>query len=316
MENQINPLIIGVDVSKDKIDVRILPLKKSYQVENTIAEIRKFLRELKEENAIELVVFESTGGYEQGLRQALKEEEIAAHAVHPNRAYHFAKSRGFFAKTDKIDAQILAAYGSQEGVKANGVFDEQATELRQLSSRKRQLKAQSAAEKNRLSQPYLSKAVRSSIQRTIKWLEKERERVEKEIAEQINQNEGMQKRIVQLRSFKGVGKEIAQTLAIDLPELGQVKRTEIACLVGVAPRNRDSGKKTGKRYIQGGRSHIRQLCYMAALVAMRHNPPMKVLYDRLISKGKPAKVALIAVARKILVILNAMLRQEAVWQGT
>ncbi len=314
MSNQINHNIVGIDVAKDKLDIYILGKykHKPMQVINKPKHIKRLVRELLKLGDIKMVALESTGGYELALVKELAHHNISYHVAHPNRVHYFARSKGFFAKTDKIDAHILAQYAEQSEITPD-TYDESKALLQELSSRKRQIKEIISGEKNRLSHPFLSPKLKRSIRRTLKSLELELGLIDKEINDEIKASAEKQQKMTLLKTFKGVGNEIAKTLVIELPELGHLNRASIASLVGLAPKNRDSGKKIGKRFIHGGRSHIRQHMYMAALVAMRHNPVMKKTYEELIAKGKACKVALIAVARKILITLNSMLQHNRAW---
>ncbi len=299
---------IGADISKDKIDVYFSIQATHKTIKNTEEGIRKFIKTL-DRTSQPLVVMEYTGGYEKVFCQLLARADIGFHASCPSRVYHFAKQKGYFAKTDSLDAEIIAQFGVQEKLEANTPASRVEIELNELSSRRGQLVDTLVAEKNRL-KSHLSKVIRSSIKRTIKQLEREILLIEEKTKARIKKDEKKHEVFKRLQTFKGVGEKVAMGLVPGLNELGRLSRTEIAALVGVAPKNHDSGRKTGKRRIMGGRFTIRKLLYMSALVAIRHNPTMKTCYEKLKQKGKASKVALVAVMRRIIITLNAMLRDE------
>jgi len=247
----------------------------------------------------------------------LIEENISVFEVHPNKVHHYAIATGCIAKTDKISAHVLAKYlQSNEGqvTHLNKNYKENKN-LRDFQSRLSQLKAMLHAEQCR-SQYELSKALKKSHGQTIKFLAKQIEQLEKVVAELIQNNKTYSEKAKLLQSYKGVGKVCAQALILGMPELGSIKRAEVSSLLGVAPLNNDSGKKEGRRKIRGGRFDIRKLLYMAALVASKHNPDIKEYYDGLLARGKLKKVALVAVMRKIICTLNAMVRDNKPWQCT
>lgn len=310
-------MIVGIDVSKDKLDIRVLPINKHYIAKNTQAGISNFMKNiLFKLGQPELIVFESTGGYEKMLQAYLLKQAVPYHKAHPNRVYHFGKSKGYFAKTDHIDAHMLARYGQQEEIVPDQGSSEDQIKIQELSSRKTQIKNMIERERPKLKQIYLDKSIKRSIKRTIKMLEKELELIEKELEKLIGNDEALCERRELLQTVKGVGKKISTILVTDLPELGQLNREEISNLVGVAPQTKDSGKKQGYRSTGKGRFYVRKGLYMAALVASRHNPRMKAIYQKLLSKGKKKKVALVAVMRKILIMMNAMVKNQTPWQST
>jgi len=311
---QINTVIIGVDVAKDKLDICILPTGETAQVCNKAPSIQAWLKHLTQQHDITLVVFESTGGYEKRLMRCLTKQAVAYHRAHPNRVYHFAKAKGYFAKTDKLDARTLALYGQQGEITACPISEADMA-LRELASRKAQLKCDLERERHRLGHDYFNKQIKRSIKRQIKQLTKEIACLDKEIDEQIKADEDKQAKREILQTMKGVGKEVSQRLITQLPELGQLNREKISRLVGVAPCNQDSGKREGYRAIGGGRGDVRRALYMAALVAVRWNDTYKVMYERLIARGKKKKVAIVAVMRKMLITLNTMVRDNVAWQA-
>lgn len=309
--SQINGSIIGIDVSKNKLDVHILPQKKALTLSNNTQEISAFIKEIKQTYQTKIIVMESTGGYEKLPKKLFDKASLPVHVAHPMRVHYFAKQKGFFAKTDKIDALSIALYGLQENVLPTKESDNEL--LKYLSSRHGQLIDQLTREKNRL-KDFLPNKIQKSIKRVIKSLEKELDVIEKAIAEEIESSQEMALKSKRLQTFKGIGKRTAHVLIAELPELGCITRKEASCLCGLAPRNNDSGTKVGRRSISGGRFHVRKALYMASLSAIRHNPAMQEYYQTLKAKGKHSKVALVAVMRKMIIALNAMLRDQKDWQ--
>lgn len=304
--------IIGVDVSKYKLDIFVLATEESFELENTEKSIRLWIKRLKKEKFEGLVVMENTGGYERTLRRLFKEAGISIHVAHATRIYFFGKQKGYFAKTDEIDARLIALYADQEDLEETPAFDKDRETLKELTYRQNQIIEQITAEKCRIGRE-MSSVLKRSINRMIKHLEKEKDLIQAEIEKLIKKNEVHSEQAERLQTFKGVGKRIAYGLIGLVPELGHVNRASIACLIGVAPKNRDSGTKTGYRMIMGGRFYARKLLYMGALVAIRYNTGLKMMYERLLSKGKKKKVAIVAVMRKIIITLNAMLRDHKNW---
>lgn len=308
---------LGIDVSKDKLDLWLLPLNKHLVIKNNLREIGHCLKDLCNQYELVEAALEPTGGYEKHLVCKLLEKKVTTYHVHPNQLIHFQKSQqGGHAKTDKIAASVLANYVDQYGAQLTPVSSSYRTdkEYKELSSRIKQLKTAIRAEKNRLDKPLFDKKIADSIKRQIRCLEKELATMETYFSKKI-QDEAKSKHLYELiQTFKGAGKVTAQRLILELPELGQLKKTQIARLVGVAPVNRDSGKVTGHRYIQGGRANVRSVLYMVAVVAIRYNLAMQDFYQRLIKAGKPFKVAIVAVMRKVIIILNAMVRDNLPWQ--
>lgn len=305
-------MIIGIDVSKNTLDAYEAATQTHLQLPNTAHAIKHFFKQKK---AISLVVFEATGGYEKPLQLQLMDLGIPFHRAHAHRAHCFIQSRGVLAKTDRIDATLLAAYGAQAHIKADAPWSKDQLRIQELASRKQQVKEHIQAEKNRLSTPYVDPTIARSIKREIKRMTVEVTLLEEKLNQLIDQEHTMKTRWQLLQTVKGVGKEVATTLIAHLPELGQLPREAISNLVGVAPRNRDSGQHQGYRPISHGRRAVRKALYMAALVASRHNPRMKAIYQRLVAKGKKKKVALVAVMRKMIIMLNAMVKHNTPWQA-
>jgi transposase len=232
--------------------------------------------------------------------------------VNPRQARDFAKATGRLAKTDKIDAQILARFAAAIEPSPSVLPDQEAQALQAILTRRRQLLLMLVSEKNRLLMA--PEAVAKRIRAHIRWLEKELERIDRELEEAVQQSEVWRRNEELLRSVPGVGPVLARTLLAELPELGTITHKRLSSLVGVAPFNRDSGKIRGKREVWGGRAPVRATLYMGALVATRHNPTLKEFYERLLAAGKPKKVALVACMRKLLSILNAVMRDRANWR--
>lgn len=267
---------------------------------------------------VDLVVLEATGGYERGLVCALQGAGITVARVNPRQARDFAKSMGVLAKTDQVDARTLRDFAdvlARHKYRAKYItpmFDAQRQALAELMTRRRQLVDMRVAEGNRLEHATCKHTVRS-IKSVLKTLDKQLEAIDAEVDDHMDRHFQDQRTI--LDSVKGVGPVTILTLTAALPELGSLGRRQIAKLVGVAPLADDSGPRKGKRRIWGGRAGVRAVIYMAALVAIKHNPAIKVFHSRLIAAGKPKKVAIVACMRKLLTILNAMLRDQALWNA-
>lgn len=302
---------IGVDVSQGRLDVALRPEGRVWRAANTPRGAAELAVELA---ALEpaLVVLEPTGGLETELVEALAGVGLAAALVNPRRVRDFARATGRSAKTDALDAALLAEYGERLRPAARERPSAAAQALRALAVRRRQLLKQLTAERNRLRRSHA--AVRGEVVEHIAWLERAVERLEAEAQAALRAEPVWRERAALLRSVPGVGPTLTLTLLAELPELGRLDRRRIAALVGVAPYNRDSGARRGQRRIWGGRAAVRAALYMAALSAVRWNPAVRACYERLRAAGKPAKVALVACMRKLLTILNAVLRDGLPWQ--
>jgi len=235
------------------------------------------------------------------------------HRSNPSCIRHFAKANRQYAKTDRIDAEIIAVFGEKLTPEPQAPASEAAVQLQDLVQRRRQISKMLGDERKRLSRA--RPRSRQSIEAHLEWLEQQRQELEAEIEEQVAQNPTQQGQVQRLQTCRGVGQVTAVQLVVELPELGQLARGQIAALAGVAPLNRDSGQQRGRRSIWGGRAAVRSALYMAALSASRFNPAIRAFYQRLLARGKEKKVALIACARKLLTILNAMLRDGTDWQS-
>ena len=301
----------GIDVSKDRLDVCLLPQGGILRGRQRPGGHRLPPRALAEAGP-ELVVLEATGGYERPAAAAIAASGIAVAVVNPRQARDFAKATGRLAKTDRLDAGVLARFAAAVRPRASAIPDEEARALQAILTRRRQLSEMVVAEKNR--SRLAPEAVAKRIRAHVRWLEKELDRADRGLGEAIEGSEAWRENEALLRSVPGVGPVLARTLLAELPELGALGHKRLSALVGVAPLNRDSGTLRGRREVRGGRAHVRAVLYMGALVAVRHNPVLESFYGRLLSAGKPKKVALVACTHKLLVILNAMLSDRAPWR--
>ncbi len=302
---------VGIDVSKDYLDTGMRPGGKPERTRNREAEIDQLVQRLQALKPA-LIVLEATGGLEMPVAAALATAGLPVAVVNPRQVRKFAEATGQLAKTDKIDAQVLAHFAEAIRPAPRALPDEQAQQLGALLARRRQLVEMLAAEKNRLHSA--GSRVRPRLKAHIEWLEQELADLDGELDQAVKDSPVWREKEDLLRSFKGVGPVLARTLLFELPELGCLGHKQIAKLVGVAPLNRDSGRQQGKRTIWGGRAIVRTTLYMAVLSAVRFNPVIKTFYERLIQAGKPKKAAMIACMHKLLTILNAMLRDHKPWQ--
>ena len=305
-----SPIFIGIDVSKARLDVAIRPSGQTESVSNDTAGIEALVKRLSERRPA-LIVLEATGGVERSVTRALASAELPVVVVNPRQIRDFAKATGQLAKTDGIDALVLARFAEAVRPAIRPLPDEVSFELRALIARRRQITQMIVAERNRLSGA--SKAVRKRIEAHIRWLESELDRADKDLDQSIRQSPIWQENQDLLKSVPGIGPVISRTLLAELPELGHLNRKQIAALVGIAPLNRDSGTLRGRRTIWGGRASVRAVLYMAALVASRRNAVLCAFYERLRTAGKPPKVALVACMRKLLTILNSMIKHKTRW---
>ena len=302
---------VGIDVNKAHLDIAIRPAGTRWQVDNHEPDIAALVQKLVEVKP-SLIVLEATGGYETAVTAALASAGLALAVVNPRQVRDFAKSLGRLAKTDKIDALVLARFAEAVRPEPRALPDEQTLQLQAWLVRRRQLVEMLVAEKNRFATAH--KKLRPSVQEHIDWLENEVADIDQELETGLHNSPVWREKEDLLRSVPGVGRVLSVTLIAELPELGTLNRKQIAALVGVAPFNCDSGQLHGKRAIWGGRAAVRSVLYMATLSAVRFNPVIRVFYQRLVEGGKPAKVALTACMRKLLTILNAMIRSGCPWQ--
>jgi transposase len=311
MSEQGAKIYVGIDVSKGNLDVALWPNKERWQDDNTVEGIEQLAKKLVEVKPI-LIVIEATGGYEAAAAGALAAAGLAVAVINPRQARDFAKSLGRLAKTDKIDALVLARFGAAVQPEARPLATAQTLELQALLSRRRQLIEMLVAEKNR--QFLTHQRVQERLKEHIVWLEEELKQVDKEMEEFLHNSPIWREKEKLLRSVPGIGPVTCTTLLTELSELGQINRKKSAALVGVAPFNCDSGNWHGKRAIWGGRASVRQTLYMATLSATRCNPIIASFYLHLIKQGKAPKVAIVACMRKLLTILNAMIYSMTPWQ--
>jgi len=300
-----------VDVAKNILDLAVNNSKETRQFRNDHKGITSavcYIAGLKPAK----IILEATGKYEIPLAAELQANRLPVVIVNPRQVRDFARATGVLAKTDRIDARILALFGLQVRPEVRLLPDQKTRELSSFLTRRRQLIEMLTAENNRLLQADIS--IRPGIKIHIKWLEEAISTINDYLDRHIRSSPSWLEKDNLLKSVPGVGKVVSTTLLIELPELGMLNRRKIAALVGVAPLNRDSGTLRGKRTVWGGRAKLRSVLYMAALVGVRRNPVMAAFYERLLKAGKAKKVALVACMRKLLIILNAMIRSKTVWR--
>lgn len=303
---------VGIDVSKNRLQVAAYPDGKADSLENSPDGHDALCQRLKTEQPRWIVV-EATGGYEKPLIAALLAAELPVVSVNPRQARDFARAAGRLAKTDTLDAETLAHFGHAMQPEIRPLPDENTRLLQEKLARRQQLLRMHTAESNRLGQASAGE-VQASIREVLATLEDQIRQLDDDLDQTIQQCPAWCERMRIMTSATGVGPQTARTLLAELPELGHCSRQKIAALVGVAPINRDSGTLRGRRTTWGGRATVRAALYMATLTAVRHNPRLKAHYQHLLQKGKTKKVALVACMRKLLTILNAMLREQKTWQ--
>jgi len=301
---------IGIDVAKARLDIAVRPTDQRWQVDYIEERIQELVKQITKLHPT-LVLLEASGGLELPVVTALAVASLPVVVVNPRQVRDFARATGKLAKTDSLDAMALAQFAEVIRPLPRSLPDKETQALNTLVTRRNQVMGMLVAEKNRLhtSRP----PVRQRIQLHIDWLEKELDEIDQDLKETLANIPIWCEKENLLRTVPGVGPQVAVSILAYLPELGTLDRKRIAALVGVAPFNRDSGTLRGKRTVWGGRSHIRAALYMAALVASRHNPVISTFYQRLLAAGKAKKVALTACMRKLLVILNAMLKHRCSW---
>jgi transposase len=303
---------VGIDVSKDHLDIHVRPAETSRRLANDDDGRRAALR-LIAPLAPTLVVVEATGGYERRLVADLAAERVPVAVVNPARVREFARAAGRLAKTDAVDAAVLAAFADRMRPAARPPSDDTTVRLQALIARRRQLIELRTMETNRL-ETATDRAVLRSLRAVLRTLDREIDRADRELAGAVADDPTWKAKDELLRSVPGIGPTLSQSMLAHLPELGTLSREQVAALVGVAPMNCDSGRATGRRRVQGGRAAVRAVLYMAALSARKYNPSLKAFADRLEEAGKTGKVVVIAVARKLVVIANAVLRDQRPWQ--
>jgi transposase len=304
-------VVVGIDVSKLQLDCCALPSGQLWSCPNEHSGIEELVSRLEQLDC-GLVVMEATGGYETAAATRLAAAGLRVAVVNPRQVRHFAKALNKLAKTDRIDARVLAEFGVSVNAQVRPLPDERTRELADLLARRGQLVGMRTQEKNRIAQA--AAGLRTGIKTHVKWLDTEIAKLEVELTAKLRASEAWCDKRDLLLGVPGVGPTTTLALLAELPELGQLNRQRIAALVGVAPLNDDSGKHQGRRFTWGGRASVRSALYMASVCAIRHNELIRAFYLRLRAKGKPFKVAIVACMRKLLTILNAMVKHHKPWQ--
>lgn len=307
-----NACVVGIDVSKRELVIAVVPTGEQWTSGAEPAALDQLVTRLQA-LAPQLIVLEATGGYERALAAACAAAALPVAVVNPRQVRAFAQALGRTAKTDAIDAAVLAQFGARVQPPPRPVPSADTQALAALVARRRQLLEMLGAERNRLAQTSTGPVARD-LRQHIRWLERRLDHVDTDLTHQIQRSPVWRVHDDLLQSVPGIGPTVARTLLAELPELGTLNRRAIAALVGVAPFNRDSGQWRGHRTIWGGRASVRAALYMAALVATRYNPVLAAFYQRLRAAGKPAKVALVAVMRRLLTIVNAMIQHQTAWR--
>ena len=307
---QVQEINIGIDTSKTQLDIYVRPIGEFFSVENNAKGIKAALKRIKSYQPTRIII-EATGRLELPFACAASKANLPIVIANALKVHNFAASSGQLAKTDKLDAKMIAHYGEALKPRLTEIKADNIQRISDLLVRRSQLVEMRTMEKNRASM--MNKEVKRSNQRLIKHLQKEIDWVEKTLDKLIEDTPDWSRTLEILLSVKGVGKVLAYTLLSDLPELGQLNRKEVAALVGVAPMNRESGAYRGKRRIRGGRARIRTVLFMAMMSTIQSNPKFKREYHALVAKGKPKKVAIVACMRKMITILNTMVKNGEVW---
>ena len=305
-------VFIGIDVAKKHLDIHVLPDNTAFTVSRDDGGLDELVNRLRQ-LAPQLIVLEATGGYEKVVLASLAGAGLAVLAVNPRQVRDFARACGRLAKTDRLDAAIIAHFAERLRPPLRPLPDAAAQALGAIVVRRRQIIDMISAENMRLQQT-LARKVQTSIKAHLTWLQEQLTSIDDDLDATIKENDTWLHNEQLLDAVPGVGKTTARTLIVELPELGSLDRRQIAALVGVAPINHDSGCHRGQRHIRGGRTTVRAALFMAAWVGTRHNPVLQAFYKRLIAAGKPRKVALDACMRKLLTILNALIRDQKPWQ--
>jgi transposase len=305
------PLFVGIDVSKATLDIGLRPSDETWQIIYDDAHVEALVDQLTELSPT-LIVVEATGGLENVLVAALAAARLPVVVINPRLARDFARATGRLAKTDRIDAQMLAHYADAIRPSLRPLPDASTQQLRALVVRRRQLVDMMTAEQSRRSAA--PARVRDSIVQHLNWMRQQLASLDNDLDEMLKASSLWRERDAILQSTPGVGPVLSRTLMAHVPELGELSGKEMAALIGVAPFNRDSGTWRGRRMIWGGRANVRAVLYMSALVATRHNPVIREFYERLLAAGKLKKVALTACMRKLLTILNSMVKHQQPWQ--
>lgn len=313
MSSAQNALIfVGVDVSKDSLDIFRPDSNEVSKIENSETAIQEFCLKLQKKKRNVIVVMEATGGYETLLVNQLAKHDVQAAVVNPRQVRDFARGLGIDAKTDTLDARVIARFGEVVQPKPMAMKSDHEQKHGALVARRNQLLELINQENNRLKQSWDDDA-KQSVREVLEVLKKQLANIDSRLAKMLQADTENERKIEILESVKGVGPVMISTVIAELPELGKLNRGEVAKLVGVAPINRDSGQKSGKRFIGGGRGQVRRVLYMATIVAIRHNPAIKAFYQRLKGLGKASKVAIVACMRKFITLLNFLVKTDAVW---
>lgn len=314
MEQQTKETFFGIDVSKTHLDLAQHGKKEVLRFNNDAAGIAAVAEQLLAETAVTLIVVEASGGFEQAMVTELAAASLPIVVVNPTRVRNFARAKGQLAKTDFIDARVIADFAQALRPEVRPLGSDEQQLIKALVTRRRQLIDMQTAEKNRRTS--INPELLPRLEKHLVWLQTELAEIEQELNDWIDKNARWRDTRNRLESVPGVGSVTSFTLLAELPELGTLSRQKIAALVGLAPFNRDSGRFRGRRHIFGGRADVRSVLYMAALSGIRYNPVLKAFYERLMAKGKLFKVAITACMRKLLTILNAIIRDGATWQAT
>jgi transposase len=305
-------VFVGIDVSKDRLDVHLKPTGQAFCVARDAKGLDDLISRLSD-RPVALVVLEATGGFETTVAAALAGAGLPLCVVNPRQIRDFARAMGRLAKTDALDAEAIALFAERIRPEARPLLDPERARLAEFVSRRRQVIEMIGMETNRRRRA-TDKRLAKRLDRHVAFLEKELNEIDHDIGEAIKRSPVWCKTEALLKSVPGIGYVTARTLLAEVPELGTVDRHQIAALVGVAPVNRDSGLMRGHRAIAGGRTSVRNVLYMAALTAIRCNPVLRTFYNQLITRGRPKKVALVAVLRKLLTVLNAIVRDLTPWR--
>ena len=307
------PVFVGIDVGKSHADVHIYPRQEAFRIARDTAGLDELVARMREA-APALIVLEATGGYERVVTAALAGAGLPVVVVNPRQIRDFARATGRLAKTDRLDAAVIARFAAAIRPEERPVPDAASRDFAELIARRRQLVDMISAETMRSAQ-IANAAVRVRLTAHLDWLRKELAQLDRDLDAAVRASPNWRERVTLMTSVPGVGPAVARTLIAELPELGTLDRRRIAALAGLAPMAHDSGQHRGARHIRGGRGSVRAVLYMAAWVGSRCNPVLKAAYERLRAAGKPRNVALVACMRKLLTILNAMVRTNAAWQA-
>jgi len=310
--DETSAVFVGIDVSRDRLDVHLRPTGEAFCVSRDVIGLDSLIGRLNG-LPVTLIVLEATGGFEATVAAALAGAGLPLSVVNPRQIRDFARAMGRLAKTDTLDAEVITLFAERVRPQARPLPEPERNHLAALVSRRRQVIQMIGMEENRRPQA-VDQRLAKRLDRHVAFLVKELAEVDRDIGQAIKASPVWREAEALLKSVPGIGDVTARTLLAELPELGTIGRHQLAALVGVAPINRDSGLMRGRRSIAGGRTSVRSVLYMAALTAIRRHSPFRAFYDRLISRGRPKKVALVAVMRKLLTTLNAILRNHTPWQ--